>query len=105
MELAHEHGLRDDTVVCFLADHGECLSNHGPWGKGPYHYDDVIRIPFLMSWQGVRADHTTIDRPVELVDLAPTILGIAGLPLPQGHVPPRPEAPGDPPPISGRRLR
>jgi len=109
MEALHANGLAEDTVVLFVADHGEALGDHGMWGKGPYHFDGVIRVPFLVSWPGRTAPGSVHEGVVSLLDLAPTILDMAGVPIPQGAVPQssgaqRPEAPGAPPAWPGRSL-
>jgi arylsulfatase A-like enzyme len=103
------NGLDDDTVVIFTADHGEALGDHGMWGKGPYHFDGVIRVPLLARWPGrfrAAATHTGV---VSLLDLPVTFLDLAGVPSPDGQpywpVPASPEAPGAPPAWPGRSLR
>ena len=98
------NGLRDDTVVLFTADHGEALGDHLMWGKGPYHYDSVIRVPLLLRWPGNFSPGLAIDAPTSLVNLAPTVLDTAGLPIPEGAVPPVREAPNNPPPWPGSSL-
>jgi arylsulfatase len=98
-------GLAEDTVVIFLADHGEALGDHGMWGKGPYHFDSVIRVPFVARWPGHIAPGTRHTQPASLLDLAPTVLDLADVPLPLGATPPEPEAPAAPSPWPGRSLR
>jgi arylsulfatase A-like enzyme len=104
LEALQASGLADDTVVLFLADHGEALGDHGLWGKGPYHFDSVIRVPFLVRWPGRTASGSRHSAVVSFLDLAPTILDIAGVPVPQGFVPDPPQALGAPPAWPGRSL-
>ena len=104
MEALYANGLKDDTVVIFLSDHGEALGDHGMWGKGPYHYDSVIRIPFLVSWPGHIQLGSMNDGVTSLIDFAPTILDIAGVPIPQDVHPEKPEALMPPPPWPGLSL-
>jgi arylsulfatase A-like enzyme len=97
-------GERGNTCVIFLADHGESLGDHGFWGKGPYHYDSVIRVPFIINWPGVTPEGERCSTPVSLLDIAPTILKAASVKPLEGPVPTEPEAPDTFPVLPGRDL-
>jgi arylsulfatase A-like enzyme len=99
-----ESGLDRDTLVIFSADHGEALGDHGLWGKGPYHYDGVIRVPFVARWPGRISPGTQIPTPCSLLDLAPTLVEIAGAKVPGDCPVQPPEAPAAPPAWPGRSL-
>ena len=77
-------GRLDNTIVVFLSDHGDLMGDHGILFKGPYHYQGVLRVPLLMSWPdgGLRAGHAA-DGLVSLLDLAPTLLELTGVPYPE----------------------
>ena len=45
-------GIRDNTLVVFTTDHGHFFGQHGLTAKGAFHYEDLIRIPFLISQPG-----------------------------------------------------
>lgn len=75
--------LRANTLVVFAADHGESLGEHGYWGHGRNLYEPSLRIPLGFSWPG-RIRPGVIDAPAVNLDVAPTILGLAGLPAPPG---------------------
>jgi arylsulfatase A-like enzyme len=94
----------ENTVVIFLSDHGEALGDHGMWGKGPYHFDSVIRVPFLVVWPGHVQPESRCDDVVSLIDFAPTILDITNIPVPEGANPPTSEASNAPPSWPGRSL-
>lgn len=64
----------EDTLVILTADHGEELADHGGWKHGPTVYDEVIRVPWIVRWDGRVAAGRRVDEPVELVDLVPTVL-------------------------------
>ncbi|HET6875417.1 MAG TPA: sulfatase-like hydrolase/transferase [Acidimicrobiales bacterium] len=73
-------GWADDLDVIFTTDHGELQGDFGLLFKGPYHVDGLMRLPLI--WRpapsaGVPA--AVVRSPVGLVDLAPTMCGIAGL--------------------------
>ncbi len=69
------------TLVAFASDHGESLGEHGYWGHGRHVYDVTLRIPLGFTWPG-RIVPQVIDAPALIVDLAPTVLGLLGHPVP-----------------------
>jgi arylsulfatase len=70
-------GQLENTIVIFMSDHGEMLGDHGIYLKGPYFYDEGIRVPMIISWPGVIEAGRRSDAMIELVDLAPTLLEAA----------------------------
>jgi len=104
LKALRDNDLDENTVVIFAADHGEALGDHSMWGKGPYHYDSVVRVPLLMRWPGHFEAGYKHEGVVSYVDIAPTILEIAGVPIPVGPTPPTPEALSAPSPWPGRSL-
>ncbi len=79
MEGLQARGLTDNTHIIFTTDHGELLGDHGLIFKGPFHLDGTLRIPLIWSRPDASGGGKEITDPVGLVDLAPTIAGIAGL--------------------------
>ena len=80
-----QSGQLDDTIVLFMSDHGEMLGDHGLLYKGCRFYDGLVRIPLIWSWPGrIRRDQRS-PALAELTDIAPTLLDLAGLPIP-GHL-------------------
>ena len=77
-------GLTDDTLVIFTTDHGHFLGQHGLTAKGPFHYEDLLRIPFLARFPGRIPAGSTTESLTSLVDLAPTFLRLAGVEVPFG---------------------
>lgn len=95
--------LQNHTVVIFTSDHGYSMGHNGIWHKGNGHwvlteppeatetiprnqrpnmYDLSIRVPTLVRWPGVVAENAVIDQTVSNLDWYPTLLSIAGIPLP-----------------------
>lgn len=72
-------GQEQNTMVILTSDHGEMLGDHGIYLKGPYFYEPAVRIPLLIAWPSVIPSGVRVSGPVELVDLAPTILEAVGL--------------------------
>lgn len=75
-------GVASDTIVVFTADHGHFLGQHGLTDKGPFHYEDLIRVPFLVRHPGHVPAGVRSDALTGLVDLAPTVLSAAGADVP-----------------------
>jgi arylsulfatase A-like enzyme len=74
-------GLERNTVWVVLGDHGEAFGQHaGNYGHTFFLYDENVRVPFLIAAAGIvepQRSRTT----VSLVDTAPTILDVLGLPI------------------------
>jgi arylsulfatase A-like enzyme len=73
--------LAANTLIVFAADHGESLGEHSYWGHGRNLYETTLRIPLGLVWPG-RIRPGVIEAPALNLDVAPTILGLAGLPVP-----------------------
>ena len=74
-----EAGLREETLVVFVSDHGEALADHGMVGHGGQLWDELLRVPWILSLPGRLPAGHRVDAPVELLDLAPTVLDLLGL--------------------------
>ena len=74
-------GQLDNTLIIVTSDHGELLGDHGLWMKGPFHYEQVIRVPLLMRAPASMRQSLKPEwhDPVSLVDLLPTCFDAAGL--------------------------
>ncbi len=66
-----EDGLSDSTMVIMLADHGDMNGAHNRFDKGPYCYDEIMRVPLLVRMPGARA--RVVDRHVSSIDLNRTL--------------------------------
>lgn len=75
--------LRDNTVTIVTSDHGEEFYDHGGRDHGHTLYDELIHVPLMVRWPGHIGVHTS-DQPVELLDLFPTVLQLAGAKVPAG---------------------
>ncbi|MGC5772108.1 sulfatase family protein [Paenibacillus pabuli] len=72
-------GLYDNTVVVFTTDHGHFFGQHGLQHKGGFHYEDLIRLPFIVRYPGKVPAGKQNDAIQSLVDLAPTFLSLCGI--------------------------
>jgi len=82
LEALDRLGVAERTLVVFTTDHGHFLGQHGLIAKGAFHYEDMIRIPFLVRWPGQVPAGRVSRRLQSLVDLAPTFLAAAGVEIP-----------------------
>lgn len=74
--------LAANTLIIFAADHGESLGEHSYWGHGRNLFEPTLHIPMGITWPGKVRPGVTIDAPAVNLDVAPTVLGLAGLPVP-----------------------
>ncbi len=77
-----ELGLADNTIVVFTTDHGHFFGQHGLQAKGGFHYEDLIKLPFLVRYPGRVPAGRRSGAIQSLVDLAPTFLSFCGIPVP-----------------------
>ena len=75
-------GIADNTVVVFTTDHGHYLGHHGLTAKGAFHYEDGIRVPFIVRHPDQSNPGTVSQAIQSLVDLPQTFLDCCGLPVP-----------------------
>ena len=75
-----ETGQADNTYIIFTADHGLAVGHHGFIGKQNM-YDHSVRVPFIITGPGVKAD-AKIDASIYLQDVMPTTLELAGVEKP-----------------------
>ncbi|MDA8017814.1 MAG: sulfatase [Thermoanaerobaculia bacterium] len=71
-----------DLLVIFVSDHGESLGEHNYWGHGRHLYQPTLHIPLGFYWHGRIVANTVIEAPATSLDIASTVLGLVGLPVP-----------------------
>ena len=82
LDALEETGQTENTVVIFTSDHGETLGDHGLLLKGCRFYESLVHVPLVVSWPGRFRHGLRSSALVELTDLAPTLLDLAGLAVP-----------------------
>jgi arylsulfatase A-like enzyme len=75
-------GLSSTTIVAVTSDHGEEFGEHGQRFHARSLFNQVVRVPMIVLNPGSRP--TTIDEPVSLADVVPTLLDLAGIDIPDG---------------------
>ncbi|GGZ25624.1 sulfatase [Echinicola pacifica] len=78
-------GLMENTIVVFSADHGELMGAHGirPFTK-QLAWDESINVPFLIHYPSIgQAKGAVVNAPINTPDILPSLLGLAGIPIPE----------------------
>jgi len=78
-----ERGLLDRSLVVVTGDHGEGLGQHGEGFHGFFIYDSTVHVPLLVRSPGGVGAGEVVEAPVSHVDVLPTLLDLAGRPLPE----------------------
>ena len=76
-------GLAENTLIVFASDHGHFYGHHGLTAKGAFHYEDMIRVPLIVSQPGKVPAGKVSDSLQSLVDFAPSFLSACDIPVPQ----------------------
>ncbi len=83
IDYLEDKGLRENTIIMVMSDHGEMLGDHGLYWKGGLFYECIVHVPLIFSCPGLIKEGLRANALVELADVAPTILDLIGLPVPQ----------------------
>jgi arylsulfatase A-like enzyme len=78
-----ELGLAEDTLVVFTTDHGHFIGQHGLIAKGAFHYEDMIKLPFIVRYPGKVPAGERSEALQTLVDVPTTFLSAAGIHIPR----------------------
>jgi choline-sulfatase len=74
--------LYEKATIALLSDHGEGLGDHGEQEHGVFLYDETIHVPLIIKLPEDRDAGKRVSSPVEHIDLVPTLLDLAGVPIP-----------------------
>jgi tetratricopeptide (TPR) repeat protein len=77
-------GLYERAIVVLLSDHGEGLGDHGEREHGLLLYREALQVPLMVKLPGSLLHGRRLAAPAQLVDVYPTVLALAGLPVPPG---------------------
>ncbi|BDZ55769.1 sulfatase family protein [Agromyces marinus] len=82
LDYLDEHGLTENTIVVYTSDQGFFLGDHG-WYDKRFMYEQSLRMPLLVRYPQRVAPGSSRPEMVSNVDFAPTLLELAGLPIPE----------------------
>lgn len=74
------------TLIVVTSDHGEEFNEHGLMGHGLTLYDESLKVPLIVRLPALIPKGTSIDMPVQLVDLTPTVLSLVGIAHPLKYI-------------------
>jgi arylsulfatase A-like enzyme len=74
-----ERGLRDNTLIVFMSDHGEEFFDHKGFEHGHTLFDELIKVPLMFSMPGLIPENVRVSQQVRLLDVVPTVLDLLGL--------------------------
>ncbi len=83
LDYLDKKGLRENTLVVFTTDHGHLFGQHNLVAKGPFHYDDLIKVPFIASMPGSIPAGKESSAIQSLVDLPQTFLSFCEVENPE----------------------
>ncbi len=72
-------GIADNTLIIFTSDHGDMIGSHGGMNDKGYMFEEVHRVPLIMSWPGQLEAGQRSDALVYNMDIMPTILDVLEL--------------------------
>ncbi|MBE0668158.1 MAG: sulfatase-like hydrolase/transferase, partial [Bacteroidales bacterium] len=80
LDLLDKSGYADNTIIVFWSDHGWHFGTKEHWHKQTL-WEECTRIPFIMKVPGMTTAGTTCDRPVDMMNVFPTLISLCGLPV------------------------
>lgn len=81
LEYLDNNQLTGNTLVVYMSDQGFYMGEHG-WFDKRFMYEESFRTPLIARFPGAIAPQTTVDALVMNIDIAPTLLEVAGVPIP-----------------------
>ena len=82
LQVLRERNLLEKTMIVFTSDHGEQMGEHGSWGHGRSYYQEEFRVPLILRVPNAERGRR-VKKRVSHLELAPTLLDILGLPVPE----------------------
>ena len=74
-------GIEDETIIVFTSDHGDMHGSHGVYKK-QWPWSEALKVPFVVRYPNIVPQGAKLDAPISVIDIMPTLLGLAGVPIP-----------------------
>lgn len=81
LDTVDELGQAEDTIIVFTSDHGDMHGSQGVYKK-QWPWNEAINVPFIVRYPGSVPAAQTVDTPINVIDMMPTMLGLAGIDVP-----------------------
>jgi arylsulfatase A-like enzyme len=86
LEGLRSRGLDRQTLFVITGDHGEAFGQHdGNYGHTLFLYEENVHVPYVIAAPGLTQKPERVARVVSLIDTAPTVLDLLGVPAPDGY--------------------
>ncbi|MCB1227299.1 MAG: sulfatase [Verrucomicrobiales bacterium] len=82
LKVLKQRGLDDNTIILFTSDHGDMLGSHGLRRKRKI-YEESAAVPGIVRWPAGGAKGKEVDTLFSHIDMPPTLLALAGVPIPE----------------------
>lgn len=80
VDVFKRRGVWDNTLIIFIADHGEEYDEHGGWLHDQSVYNELMHVPFVVRFPNNEYGGQRFKQPVSLIDIMPTVLDYVGHP-------------------------
>jgi arylsulfatase A-like enzyme len=84
VEFLDQEGLRENTIIVILSDHGDFVGEYGLLRKGPELPEMLTRIPLQLMGPGICPLNAPHNTHVSITDIFPTLCEAVGVPIPDG---------------------
>ncbi len=82
LDKLEELDMVENTLIVFTTDHGHFVGQHGLHAKGPFMYEDLIKVPYILSCPGTIPQNKISSAMQSLVDIPVTFLDYLGIQMP-----------------------
>lgn len=77
-------GVAEKTIIVVTSDHGDEFFEHDRKGHHRTLYDEILRVPMVLYVPSVVPQRAEVQMETSIIDIMPTLLGVTGLPVPDG---------------------